>query len=618
MKDEIRIRLANCQNVIESEIGIIKDALNIKYGFNGTGKTTIAKAIQLHAAKGDLSQLKSFGADSDASVAFSLDMENVLLFNEDYVNEFVFKESEVLPNSFEVFMKTPEYESRKNNIDAKIEELKLSIDKDEGLITFFKSMSDLLNKLPLTKGSEFKLSPHFKAIIAKQNIYKVPPQLSGYQPFFSRSDTTKWIEWKSEGFQFDDVGICPFCVDALKPTHKEEKDAFISGFNKTAVKNINETVLLFDSLKEYLNEEKYTLLICCIKESVDEESIKLNLIKFRTELEYLQQKIQMLLSYNAYQFTTEDISTINGLLENNKINSASLDYFNSDKTKLLIGVVNSNIEKVLVEVDELKMAIGSLKGFVQACIKESTADINGFLESAGMNYRVEIAYNANEQSTTLLKYIGSKDQNEEVSRIRQHLSWGERNAFALALFMFYAISKSPDLIILDDPISSFDSNKKYAISNRLFSKTKKKSFANKTILLLTHDFQPIIDFVYNRMPKVDLLYSSYIENEDGKLHETAIYKKDVMSIPFMMLTNAKCSDANPIHRIISLRKYIEHTSNENELAYNILSSLIHGSSKPERKTDRDTKVELSSAEIEAGTTYICNFIYDFEYTTYFF
>lgn len=54
-----------------------------------------------------------------------------------------------------------------------------------------------------------------------------------------------------------------------------------------------------------------------------------------------------------------------------------------------------------------------------------------------------------------------------------------------------------DLIILDDPISSFDSNKKYAILHRMFKNVGKKdvSLVGKTVLLLTHDFEPITDFI---------------------------------------------------------------------------------------------------------------------------
>jgi wobble nucleotide-excising tRNase len=37
--------------------------------------------------------------------------------------------------------------------------------------------------------------------------------------------------------------------------------------------------------------------------------------------------------------------------------------------------------------------------------------------------------------------------------------------------MYETLSKNSDLIILDDPISSFDKNKKYAILQMLFRET---------------------------------------------------------------------------------------------------------------------------------------------------
>jgi wobble nucleotide-excising tRNase len=55
-----------------------------------------------------------------------------------------------------------------------------------------------------------------------------------------------------------------------------------------------------------------------------------------------------------------------------------------------------------------------------------------------------------------------------IENAKQNLSFGERNAFALVLFMFDMLRRNVDLIILDDPISSFDKNKKFAIINRLF------------------------------------------------------------------------------------------------------------------------------------------------------
>ena len=62
-----------------------------------------------------------------------------------------------------------------------------------------------------------------------------------------------------------------------------------------------------------------------------------------------------------------------------------------------------------------------------------------------------------------------------------------------------ALKNKPGLIVLDDPILSFDTTKKYAIVDMLFR--KEKWFKGKTVLLLTHDFEPIIDMVYYHTDK---------------------------------------------------------------------------------------------------------------------
>jgi len=48
----ISIRILNCNNLESADITLTTSALNIKYGPNGIGKSTIARALALHT-KGD-------------------------------------------------------------------------------------------------------------------------------------------------------------------------------------------------------------------------------------------------------------------------------------------------------------------------------------------------------------------------------------------------------------------------------------------------------------------------------------------------------------------------------------------------------------------------------------
>jgi len=94
--------------------------------------------------------------------------------------------------------------------------------------------------------------------------------------------------------------------------------------------------------------------------------------------------------------------------------------------------------------------------------------------------------------------------------------------------MYYANLQDPDLIILDDPISSFDTNKKYAILQRMFKNigNKNVTFAGKTVLLLTHDFEPITDFIVVGKLDESKAVASFICNVEGKVIEKDINPED--------------------------------------------------------------------------------------------
>lgn len=203
-----------------------------------------------------------------------------------------------------------------------------------------------------------------------------------------------------------------------------------------------------------------------------------------------------------------------------------------------------------------------------------------------------------------------------VDNIKSHLSWGERNAFALVLFMHFAHSQNPELIILDDPISSFDANKKYAIINRLFmNDSKRKSLYKKSTIMLTHDFQPVIDFIVNSKPHGGSTQASFLRNQGGVISQIAITESDVYSFVKLLSENASRSDLNGVHRITSLRKLIEHSpySQQKDMAYNLLSCLVHGKGVP----SFGDETPMQPNDISDGEDYIRQIIADFSYHAYY-
>ena len=127
------------------------------------------------------------------------------------------------------------------------------------------------------------------------------------------------------------------------------------------------------------------------------------------------------------------------------------------------------------------------------------------------------------------------------------------------MFMFDAVNDNADLIVLDDPISSFDSNKKFAVIRRMFDNRQEVSFRDKTVLMLTHDLQPVIDYIhggfFKRYGLTTKVTAEYIENDKGRIVSHPITDTDLLNV--VSLTERFAKDINtPLYvRVVNARKH---------------------------------------------------------------
>ena len=87
------IEIRNCNCIKEATISVEPKALNIKYGINGTGKSTISKAISIAAIGGDISVLRPYGiseSDEEQPEIQALEYETIKVFDDSYVNDKLF------------------------------------------------------------------------------------------------------------------------------------------------------------------------------------------------------------------------------------------------------------------------------------------------------------------------------------------------------------------------------------------------------------------------------------------------------------------------------------------------------------------------------------------------
>ena len=197
-----------------------------------------------------------------------------------------------------------------------------------------------------------------------------------------------------------------------------------------------------------------------------------------------------------------------------------------------------------------------------------------------------------------------------VEMASRHLSYGEKNAFALVLFMYQVLSENPDIVILDDPISSFDRNKKFAIVHKLFR--VQSSLRGKTSLMLTHDIEPVIDIIkISNQFQGSNPSATFLSSRSGVVSEVKINKDDIQTFGSICKDNL-IGPGDPLIKAIYLRRHFE-LQDDMGLEYNLLASVFKGRDVPTVKVatgDREMTSDEKSKAVLGVLQHIAGFDYD--------
>lgn len=627
MGDVKKIKVKECNNIASGEIDVYANKLNILFGPNGTGKSTIARAISLASQGKSLSELIPYGTRSESASPSieGVDEQSIAIFDANYVSQYVYQTDTLIKDAFEVLIRSKEYDEAKKNIDDALANIKTTITGRQEIINLQEQIGVLINTIKLTNNNQIAKRGGAKGILEGKGAYFNPPEeLSELKPFFEADTVSKWALWRFQGYeQFGKKGCCPYCSTGDTEKTETINKVFADIFDKPSVETAATIIRALEGLKAYLCKDKTAELVSLFGVKKDLKVLEEQLSKLGMEANYLHERLTAIVSFNGSSVVRDNIKDLESKLANMKVDFRAIDaYFVSDLTKDEMGAVNTEIDSLLNEVGVLKREIGKYNKYIQDKIKDRKQDINNFLNLAGFKYAFDVQMDGENNARALLKFKLPDGKLGEALPPKKHLSWGEKHSFALILFMFDAIRSGAKLIILDDPISSFDGNKKYAIMNRLFeTKTGKKrdSLYEKTVLMLTHDFEPVIDYIQTSSGKQTptAVRASYLENIGGHLHSTPIIKgKDLMSSVVLLKELALDENIDIAARMGCLRKFIEHqykNPREESDAYNIVSSLIHGRKEPTHDSEENDK--LTPKQITDGEKYIREFISDFDYVS---
>nr|WP_272891700.1 AAA family ATPase [Stutzerimonas stutzeri] len=607
------IILERCNNIDFGKIEIKEQALNIKYAINGTGKSTIVKSIQCatlsaNTGRDHLSTLTPFkfrSSNERPAVSGIEQISSVKIFDEKYINDFAFQADELVKGSFEIFIKGPDYEQGIAEINALIEVIKNQLSQDPEL----DELIDDFGAISSSFGKEVKAGIHASSALAKafkggNKVKNIPAELELYKDFIQHSENYRWLKWQQDGKSYLDISChCPFCT-----TEIEQKKSIIHKVSEVyepkSVENLNKIVSTFEKLERYFSEptkNKVSEFVRCI-EGYTKDQIEY-LLEIKSQIERLRKLFidAKTLNFNSFKDFNKAIDAVSNL----KIDLDLFTHLQSEETRQKVSIVNNSADQVIKDAGRLQGCIRKQQILIEKLVQKHSVAINNFLKNAGYSYQVTLAEDQSNQHK--LKLIHN-DLFGEISDVQSHLSYGEKNAFALILFMFHALKDKPDLIVLDDPISSFDKNKKYAIIDMLFR--KEDAFKNKTVLLLTHDLDPIIDMVYHHGDRFSAPFVTFIENRHGQLSEKPIDRDCIKT--FIEVCKSNLSDKiNDISKLVYLRRTLEITG-DNSAAFQVISNLLHKRDALVFKSG-DISRPLSTDEYNAGCVYISGHISSFDY-----
>lgn len=539
-------------------------------------------------------------------------IHNVMCFNEVYVNQFVFQENELLSNSFDIFIRTEAYKEKEQEIESLVAEIKQLFSNNPELETLISTLKEMGGAFKLTSKGLSKSSTGMKGLSGGNKIQHIPPGLELFQPFIQSQNSVGWIDWQTKGYVFSELADnCPFCTSQTADKMVNIKKVG-QEYDKNAIKNLISIMGVIERLGEYFSDDAKSKLaiITTLQDGIEKEH-ETFIVSVVTQIDNLVEKLEKLRTLSGFHFKAGE--KVSEKLPSYKLDLRFFSELDSKKMQESIKPINKSIDEVIQKAGILQGKINSQRGEMKAIIEKHQKDINDFLAYAGYRYKVEVAGEGDQAQLRLLHI----DHSEHLSRGNQHLSFGERNAFAIVLFMYECLSKKPDLIILDDPISSFDKNKKYAILEMLFRRDTVSCLKNKTVLMLTHDVEPIIDTVRSLSGKFSNQTSaSFLKLSGGQIVEQLIVKDDIQTFA-QICKRTLGSDKDEIIKLIYLRRYYEITDDNGD-AYQVLSNLFHKREKlidaREPKDQTQKHPEMEEEKYEKGCADIKHWLADFSYS----
>lgn len=579
----MKITLKNVASITKGTIQIDEGKINVLYGANGIGKTTLIKALQAKIEKTfDQNQEKfkplfNLGVIPEVSLD-ECDFSDVLIFNRDYVDNYLYKE-DLANNSYALITKTPNFESQIRLINEFLNKVKQAASSSilNSLISDFEIVDSGIKFKENKKGSA-KLVVNATSKIGKvckdcvKKEVELNENLSKYSTF---KGILNWIDWVKTGIDIIDKAketTCPFCGEELTGQEIDDVKTIASLGTTKAFQDNEKARNQLLSLNKYANTNIQSIIsnFCESKAPISDTNaneLKNALDSIRNEL----RKIKDISSLAPISASNIERETLINRFETAIIDLSIFD-ISSNELLAALNAYNQSLLDLKSKASELLKELGKLNYSKKTLVSQFQNTINQFLQLSGIPYETYVDMK-DETAFTHLRYKGSSN---DITDAKSTLSYGEFNAIALCLFALEATKKENSLIVLDDPISSYDSEKRAAILISLFyDKKTGLCLKNKTIIVLTHDFETLVPFFkWSKINDEHFVSAWHLSSKSGDLSQEPVNASSIKNSAVLEKDYARDENLPFIVRIVHLRRYYQLIDCNGD-EYQYLSCLTH-------------------------------------------
>ena len=608
----MNIEIKSCNNLTNASIDIAEGEVTILYGPNGSGKSSIASAIAAHCNEDSsrLEDMRPYGSTDTPTVLGIKPGWKALVFNEDYVKDMLFQDDDhLISDGFRFFVESENYRNAMKKTRTLLSETHSIFENEAGLPKLMENIDALVRCYGNSKEDYAKNSAMAKSAIGVGNVMDhIPQEALRFAPLIQGPEAAKWVSWHANGKAYSELGVCPYCGKELDVESEAAYRKVDETYSNKVIDHTTTVASAFEKMHACLSDDanaKVKKILSSVNGATPEA--RQFLATIRNEAVVLRGKLERLsrLDFSSLR-NLEDISAAISSL---RIDMSLLSTMSSPYVCEHVKNLNAIVDGLLESVKELSAAVGIQNRALSRAIENSTRDINAFFDNAGFPYLISV-----ESSDGVTCAIRLKPRKVEtyVDNPKKRLSYGERNALAIALFSVQAAHDAPQLIVLDDPISSFDSTKKYAIIQRLFAQGKGVC-SGKTTLLLTHDPEVVMMMEKIHRRRLCPLTTFRVLNENDSFAAMAVSGGIASTVE--ALKSKAATDACLASKLARTRCAIELLDGES-LGWSLLSSLIHRKAIPDVKEPSGRYRQFKDLELEQAVEEVklmgfSNFDYQF-------